>query len=78
MLLAKSCQHGQLHYDNTPMQYTANVNGYKNELSSAENFQFFSFFCSKHRLWVHVDPPYEAVLTSTHNMYTPINPDFTT
>ena len=32
---------------------------------------FFSYFCSKHRLWVHVLEPHrrgEAVLTSTHNL----------
>ena len=40
-----------------------------------ENFQikiliFFSYFCSKHRLWVLVRTasPGEAVLTSTHNL----------
>ena len=29
-----------------------------------KTFDIFSYFCSKHRLWVHA----EAVLTSTHNL----------
>ena len=34
---------------------------FKNCQFSAENFGYFSYFCSKNRLWVH-----EAVLASTH------------
>ena len=51
-------------------------------------YDYFSYNCSKHRLWVHVRTA-EAVLTSTHNlcfrtkiknkknMYTPAYPNFT-
>ena len=44
------------HYDHMPMQYTANFNG----ACKDDNFQlkffgyFFFYFCSKHRLWVHI------------------------
>ena len=43
--------HVAKHYANMSVQYTAIFHGCKND-----NFQmiFFSYFCSKHRLWVHV------------------------
>ena len=31
-------------------------------------FLVFSYFCSKHRLWVHFRTASLAVLTSTHNL----------
>ena len=38
------------HYDYTPIKYTANFNGCKND-----DFQFnFSYFALKHRYWVHI------------------------
>ena len=45
-----------------PMQYTENLKVVKKEKS----YGYFSYFCSKHRLWVHVRT--EAVLTCTHNV----------
>ena len=56
---------------------------------SDKKIWYFSYFCSKHRLWVLVRTASpKAVLTSTHNlcfwaeirkiMYTPVNPSFTT
>ena len=48
---------------------------FKYHLKKTENFQikkkirYFSYFCSKHRLWVLVrTAPREAVLTSIHNL----------
>ena len=38
------------HYANMSMQYTAIFHGCKN----GEKMLYFSYFCSKHRLWVHV------------------------
>ena len=35
------------------------------KFSDKNNSDFFSYFCSKHRLWVLS----EAVLTSTNNLY---------
>ena len=59
---------------NTPMQYTANLNGCKND-NFQLNFELFSYFCSKHRSWVHVRTANnglclraEAVLLSTHDL----------
>ena len=49
------------HYENTPMQYTAIFHGCKNDKFHLIFFLLFSYFCSKHRLWVHV-------ITSTHNL----------
>ena len=48
-----------LHYENTPMQYTAIFHGCKNDNCQMKIFDIFLIFCSKHRLWV---------LTSTHNL----------
>ena len=52
------------HYANMSVQYTAIFHVCKND-----NFQmfflYFSYFSSKHRLWVNVS---EAVLSRTHNL----------
>ena len=37
-----------LHYENTPMQYTAIFHGYKNVHLQKKYFNMFSYFCSKH------------------------------
>ena len=39
-----------VHYDNTPMQYTAIFHGCKNDNFLLKIFDYFSLFCSKHRL----------------------------
>ena len=52
------------HYKNTPMQYTAIFQGCKKDNFQMKDCDVFLYFCSKHRLWVHV----QAVLTSTHNI----------
>ena len=44
-----------------PMQYTVISKVVKNEKFSVENFRYFSNFCSKHRLWVHVRTAYIKV-----------------
>ena len=89
-----NCAHGhglrlayrsQSHYANTPMQYTAIINGCKNV-----HFHMF-FFLNIFLIFAQIiDCGYtrlnEAVLTSTHNQcfgakirkkYTPVNPSFT-
>ena len=50
-----------VHYENLPIQITENFTTKKMKLSD-KKFWYFSYFCSKHRLWD------EAVLTSTHNL----------
>ena len=50
------------HYENMPMQYTENFFCSKN---SKFHCNFFLYFCSKHRLWVHVRT---ASCRSTHNL----------
>ena len=42
------------HYENTPIQYTLIFHGCKNDNFFFFFFLLFSYFCSKHRLWVHV------------------------
>ena len=43
-----------LQYENTPVQYKAIFHGCKNENFQLNFFILFSYFCSKHILWVHV------------------------
>ena len=43
-----------LHYANMSVQYTAIFHGCKNDNFQMIFFKYFSYFCSKHRLWVHV------------------------
>ena len=73
-----------VHYENTPMQYTAIFHSCKNDNFQMKNCDICSYFCSKYRSWVHVRT--EAVVTSTpdlcfgakiRKMYTPVNPSFT-
>ena len=45
---------GYFHYANMPVQYTAIFYGCKNDNFQIIFFGYFSYFCSKHRLWVHV------------------------
>ena len=55
-----------IHYDNRPMQYTAILMAVKMTIFQLKYSDYFSYICSKHRLWVHnLD---EAVLMSTHNL----------
>ena len=42
------------HYENMPVQYTAIFHGCKNGNFQMKNCDIFSYFCSKHRSWVHV------------------------
>ena len=42
------------HYTNMSVQYTAIFHGCKNYNFQMKFFLYFSYFCSKHRLWVHV------------------------
>ena len=42
------------HYDDTPMKYTATFHCCKNGNCRIKFAIFFSYFCSKHKLWVHV------------------------
>ena len=59
-----------IYCDKTPMHYTANLNGCKNDNFSRKKIRFFtSYFCSKHKLWSTLEPlqslkpPTEVVLT---------------
>ena len=71
-----------LHYENPPIQNIQKISPLKIENFHIKKNWYFSYFCSKHRLWV-----LEAVLTSTHNlcfwaeirkiMNTPVNLSFT-
>ena len=58
------CPHG-LHYANMSMQYTAIFHGCKNGNFSVKKCYIFSYFCSNHRLRVHVRT---AFLTSIRNL----------
>ena len=42
------------HYKNLSMQYTEIFLAFKIENFQLKNFDIFSYFCSKHRLWVLV------------------------
>ena len=67
-------------------KYTENFTTKKWKFSD-KKILYFTYFWSKHRLWVLVRTVSKAVLTSTHNlcfwaeirkiMYTPVNPSFT-
>ena len=75
------------HFDNTPMQYTAIFNCCKNGNFQVNNCDSFLIFAQNIDSGYTLEPPREAVLTSTHNlcfnakirkiMYTPVNPSFT-
>ena len=45
------------YYANMSMQYTVIFHGCKNDNFQINFFYIFSYFCSKHRLWVHLEPP---------------------
>ena len=44
----------QKHYENLPMQYTEIFLALKIENFQLKKFVIFSYFCSKHKFWVHV------------------------
>ena len=81
----------KVHYENTPMQYTAIFHGCKNVHFQMKYLIFFSYFAQNIDCGYTLEPPnfqivIEAVLTSTHNLcfganirkkYTPVNPSFT-
>ena len=59
---------GNTHYENMSMQHVQYTDIFP-VVKKNEHFQYifllyFSYFCSKHRLWVHV----EVALTSTHSL----------
>ena len=58
-------------YDNTPMQCTANFQGFKNGNIQMKNSYPFCVR-SKHRSWVHVRTASEK----NKKMHTPVNPSF--
>ena len=53
---------------------------------SDKKFLYFSYFCSKHRLWFSLEPPRRGGSNAYHNlcfraeirkiMFTPVNPSF--
>ena len=57
---------GAVHYENTPMQKYRDFCFHIKMKISVEKLLYFPYFCSKHRLWVHVRTA--TVLTSTHNL----------
>ena len=66
------------HYENTPMQYTENIFGCKNEKFHWKNSDIFLIFAQNIDCGYTFEPPRrggsneypqaEAVLTSTHNL----------
>ena len=73
-----------VHYENTPMKYTAIFQGCKTDKFQMKKCDIFSYFCSKHRSWVHVrtasllEPPQSMFWNKNKQiMYTPVNPSFT-
>ena len=50
------------------MQFTVKPKAAKLTNFCTKSLYFYSFFGSKHRLWVHVRNTDEAVLKSTHNV----------
>ena len=44
----------QIHYENTPIQMYRKFHLQKTEIFQIKNSDIFSYFCSKHRLWVLV------------------------
>ena len=66
---------GTYHYENTPIQIYR-----KSHLQKLKNFRqkkmiFFSYFCSKHRLWVLVRTAYVLSKNKKNNVY-PYKPQF--
>ena len=56
------------HYENTPMQYTAIFQGCKNDNFQFYLFDYFHIFDQNIYCRYSLEPPIEAVLTSTHNI----------
>ena len=52
-----------MHYENTPMRKYSGFFHIKMKIS-VEKLCYFPYFCSKHRLWVHV----RTALLSTYNL----------
>ena len=73
-----------INYENMPMQYTVIFLALKIENFQLKNFDIFliSYFCSKHRLWVHVRtgsneyPQSMFWSKNKKNRYTPAYPSF--
>ena len=57
------------HYDNSPMQYTADFYGCRNDNFQMKNCYIFLNFAQNIDCWHTLEPPCEAVLTSTHDLY---------
>ena len=57
-----------VHYGNTPMQHTAIFHGYKNDNFQLKYFVYFHIFAQNIDCGYTLEPPQEAVLTSTHNL----------
>ena len=77
-----------MHYANTSVQYTAIFHGCNNDNFQKKIFDTFSYFCSKHILWVHVRTASERGGSNEYPQsmfwsknkkikYTPVNPSFT-
>ena len=43
-----------VHYENMSVQYEAISKSEKNDIFICKNAIYYFYFCSKHRLWVHV------------------------
>ena len=59
---------GALHYENMPMQHTAIFQGCKNDNFRLKYFDYFHIFAQNIDCGYSLEPPIEAVLTSTHNL----------
>ena len=56
------------HYANTPMYYTASFHGCKNDNFQMKKYGSFLIFAKNIDCGYTLEPPHEAVLTSTHNL----------
>ena len=57
-----------MHYENTPMQYTAIFHGCKNGKFQMKNCDSFLIFAQNKDVGIHKNRHTEAVLTSTHDL----------
>ena len=57
-----------MHYENTPMQYTAIFHGSKNDNFQIKKVDNFLIFAQNRDCGYSFEPPLEAVLTSTHDL----------
>ena len=65
------------HYENTPIQIYWTFYNQKREIFQIKKFWYFSYFCSKHRLWVLVRTASSVLSRNKKNNVHPCKPSFT-